>query len=446
MSRLSEPEDSYSDDPVDLKPRRRSLQLSALSKFVLFATALSFVTVTLGANITIVGGKIEFGQGTGGIKVCVNSNNLNVAQQTAYSSGAFRLKTITIGSIPISCRGYDIIISILKPGAAGSSTLATLFGSVTKLIIYDKDGNFYVTSSDGSYVSLSSSTDGTTDNLTVTFTNPLVVNSDIGTLGVETSENTLTSLACGGGGNCPVGGSGPGGGIVIYNGPIFTAPGSPCDLTCNGLEMDQSIADLTADYWVSTNSTSGAQILVGANYHGIGNGYKNTKLIVSYNGGQYNNLARHGSANFCWNKTTTSATDRWYLPDVMEYAWIFYQVKQSSALRSAKSNWPFLTDYMTSEEPPAVSDFTTYNTSWNADSPPPGITVDYQKEEAGVMSPTNYYLAVAPTTGANGGNGGINNFPTLSNNSAFSDYNTLHVFDHSKLNQYYLLCLHAFKS
>jgi len=454
MPRLSEPEDSYSDDPVDLKPRRRSLQLSALSKFVLFATALSFVTVTLGANITIVGGKIEFGQGNAGVKVCVNSNDLNVQQQTSYTSGAFRLKTITIGNIPISCHGFDIIISILKPGAAGSSTLATLFGSVTKLIIYDKDGSFYVTSADGSYVSLSSTTDGTIDNLTITFTTPLVVNSDIGTLGVETSENTLTNLACGGGGDCPVGVTGPGGGIVIAQLPVFQAPGSACNLACHGLEVDTVTGTSgVAGFW------SGSGALIGAYSHGIGGGYANTQLVqTSPNGGNNSNdnTTAHGAISYCWNHPRSGISDHWYLPDVMEYAYIFDAVRQNSSIRSKSPSWPFVTNYITSEEAPSnwfvygntsnhnssantsgPSQYSTYRDIFTADGPPLSVTNSYYRWTSWSDFPNNA-LAIHPLNDGGATNGG-------DANSSFSNYSAVQIYNAEKFSgySYAIICLHA---
>lgn len=451
MPRLSEPEDSYSDDPVDLKPRRRSLQLSALSKFVLFATALSFVTVTLGANITIVGGKIEFGQGNAGVKVCVNSNDLNVQQQTSYTSSAFRLKTITIGNIPISCHGFDIIISILKPGAAGSSTLATLFGSVTKLIIYDKDGSFYVTSADGSYVSLSSTTDGTIDNLTITFTTPLVVNSDIGTLGVETSENTLTNLACGGGGDCPVGGTGPGGGIVIAQLPVFQSPGSSCNLACHGLEIDTATGTSgVVTYW------SGDAAVIGAYNHGIGGGYANTQMIQTSPYGGNNstdNTTAHGAVSYCWNHPRSGISDHWYLPNVMEYTYIFDAVRQSSAFRSKAPSWPFQTDYYTSEEPPTnwyvyynaahtgganysgPSMYSTYRDIFTADGPPASVTNSFYRWNNFAGSTALLIHPLVDGGTVSGGNP----------DNSYSNFSAVQIYNFYKPSPYAarVICLHA---
>ena len=438
MKRSEDPDTTYSDDPPSFGKKRRHKSLGIFSVTVLIVASLIFVKSTLGANITINGGKTEFGQGIGGIKTCVNSNNLAVKQQTAFSSGSFKLKTITIGNIPLACHGYDFIISILKPGAEGSSTLATLYGSISKLIIYDKDGSYYVAAADGSYVTLNSSTDGTVETLVITFTSPQVLNSDIGILGIETSENSLTNLACGGGGDCPIGGTGPGGGIVIFNGPI-SAPGSPCDLACNGLEIDTTIGANYSDYWLANAADSPISgTAIGMTYHGMGNGYRNTALAIASNGGAGSNTQRKGAMSYCWNKTTATANDRWYVPDVMEYAYIFYQVKQNAAFRTAASNFPAITDYLTSEEGYGTFNTTYVTDRWNGDSPPPGVSSSYQK----VFNPTtasDHFLAVAPL---------VNDSPmgTGTNPSAtYANYNYLRIYDHQKTAGYAIICLHAFK-
>jgi len=154
---LGEDEAAYfSDDPVDLDVKRFN-RLSAkinqsLMVFVLFVTSTIFVGTTLAANITINGGRSEFGQGVAGLKACSASNQLVIKQKAEYSVSGFKLKSVELSNIPVSCYGYDLILSILNPGADGTNTLATLFGSVKRLVVYDKSGTFYTSQSDASYV------------------------------------------------------------------------------------------------------------------------------------------------------------------------------------------------------------------------------------------------------------------------------------------------------
>jgi hypothetical protein len=434
----SEDESAYfSDDPVDfVKPKRKVIPESlnkGLMFFVFLATSSIFVGNTLAANIAINNGRVEFGQGVGKLKACSGSNSLTVKQGAEYTNAGFKLKSVEISNIPTDCYGLDLIVSVLKPGANGTGDLATLFGSVTRLVVYDKSGTFYTSQADSSYVTLTSTHDSgsNTDKVFISFNTASVLISDIGTLGVESSENVLTNLACGAGGDCVVGGTGPGGGaVVLYSGPSFSAPNSPCDLNCHGLELDVATGANYSDQWTKNSSQGFVNGSVGQGSHGLGAGYANTKRAMTSANGSLGNTTRYGAMAYCWNKTTSSATDRWYLPSVMEYAYIFKQVRDSASFRSTYSNWPASTDYYTSEEAWSGWD-TQYQAIWDADSPPSGISLLIGG--AGGSPITQYALAVEPDTSGNA------MVP-----QGFAGYAKLKIWAHPKNNGYAIVCLHAF--
>ena len=433
----SEDESAYfSDDPVDfVKPKRKVIPESlnkGLMFFVFLATSSIFVGNTLAANVSINNGRVEFGQGVAKYKACSGSNSLVVKQGSEFTGGVFKLKSVEISNIPVDCYGLDLIISVLKPGADGTGVLATLFGSVTRLIIYDKSGTFYTSQADSSYVTLTSTNDsGTnTDKVFISFNTPTVLMTDIGTLGVESSANVLTSLPCGAGGDCSVGGTGPGGGaVVLYTGPSFSAPGSPCNLSCHGLEMDSAVSANYQDQWTKNSGQGFVNGSVGRGSTGLGAGYANTKRAMLSANGSLGNTNRYGAIAYCWNKTTSSATDRWYLPSVMEYAYIFKQISDSAAFRTAYSNFPATTDYYSSEE--AWSSWRTdYPAIFTADGPPSGVTLDITITGT---PDTTYALAVEPRTAAG-----------AMVSATYAGFAKLGVWNHPKNNGYAIVCLHAF--
>jgi len=439
ISRSSDEESAYySDDPVELN-QKQSNRLTArinqsLMVFVLLVTSSIFVGTTLAANISLTGGRTEFGQGVAGLKACSASNQLVIKQKAEYTLTGFKLKSVELSNIPTSCYGYNLILSILTPGADGTTTLATLFSTVKRLVIYDRSGTFYTSQSDSSYVTLTSTNNpGTnTDTVLISFNTPNVLISDIGTLGIESSENTLTNLPCGAGGDCTVGGIGPGGGAVIYyQDTTFEAPGSPCDLACRGLEIDQSITSVVSEYWTENSSGGITTGSVGQGVTGIGGGYANTKRAMTSANGSLGNTGRIGAGAmaYCWNKSTSSANDRWYLPNVMEYAYIFKQVSENAAFRSAFNGVPPSTDYYTSEEAYSGWD-TAYPTIWNNGNPPPGISL---LRYSGGGS-TDRALSVEAATASDA---------MVPQN--FAGYAKLKVWAHPKNAGYAVICLRAFK-
>jgi hypothetical protein len=105
----------------------------------------------------------------------------------------------------------------------------------------------------------------------------------------------------------------------------------------------------------------------------------------------------------CWNKTTTSATDRWYLPNVMEYAYIFKAVKESAALRTAASGWPAVTNYYSSEEVTSSYSASGYVTTFNNGGGwhqlrMPSLKIDHMKKnnelvaDLGILSADREYF------------------------------------------------------
>jgi hypothetical protein len=426
----------FSDDPVDLvvkSSNRLSAKINqSLMVFVLLVTSSIFVGTTLAANIGLNGGRSEFGQGVAGLKACSASNEVVIKQKAEYTLSGFKLKSVELSNIPVSCYGYDLILSILNPGAEGTTTLATLFSTVKRLVVYDRSGTFYTSQSDASYVTLTSTHDSgsNTDSVLITFNTASVLISDIGTLGIESSDNILTSLPCGAGGDCNIGSVGPGGGaVILYSGPAFSAPGSPCNLSCHGLEMDQTVAANYSDQWTKNASQGYVNGSVGRGSHGLGAGYVNTKTAMQSANGSNNSTQRYGAMGYCWNKTTSSATDRWYLPSVMEYAYIFKQVSDSSAFRTAYTNFPAATDYYSSEE--AWSTWRTdYPSIFTGDGPPSGISLDITI--TGTPTTTDA-IAVEPRTAAG----------AMVNNT-YAGFAKLGVWNHPKNNGYAVICLHAF--
>jgi hypothetical protein len=95
------------------------------------------------------------------------------------------------------------------------------------------------------------------------------------TSGSTTATFTLTVVrTCANGGECVVGNTGPGGGIVFYvqaAGGTFTSTGSDCNTTCKYLEAAPADQGAFEDNWCS-NTTS----LLGVTATGIGSGMSNT--------------------------------------------------------------------------------------------------------------------------------------------------------------------------
>jgi hypothetical protein len=444
--------EEFFDDPIEEsnEHEERSEGFRFYKKYFLIgAIILGLIGVngTLASNISINGGRVEYGQGTSGLKTCAQGD-LSFSQTVESRAAAHYLKSITVNNIPKSCAGYDLVLSILQPGAAGSSTLNNFFGSVKKLIIFDKASSFFVSIADSAFVTLTSTTDGTVDKLVITFATASINATDIGTIGIETTENTLTGLPCGAGGDCIAGDLGPGGGIVLVSSDTaFAAPGSPCDLNCHFIEVDTSAVNVS-DVWTrdsSGNATSGA---VGAVYHGFGGGYYNTKLAQESANGANNNphydaaaSPLPGAISGCWNRKTGglgAGTNRWYLPTLTEYTWFFYATYLNAAVRTRLSSFPAVTNYYTSEEAASSATFPSlWVTNFAADGLP-RLTLTTNnlvamRTVSGDNSTTNGAISVSPITSANALVSGT-----------YANYEKVQVFPHNKISGYAYICAHAF--
>ena len=87
----------FSDDPVDFDAKRFN-KISArinqsLMVLVFLITSTTFLGSKLAANITLTGGRTEFGQGVAGLKACSASNQVGIRTRAEYtvSCGLFRL-------------------------------------------------------------------------------------------------------------------------------------------------------------------------------------------------------------------------------------------------------------------------------------------------------------------------------------------------------------------
>ena len=170
---------------------------------------------------------------------------------------------------------------------------------------------------------------------------------------------------------------------------------------------------------------------VGQGVTGIGGGYANTKRAMQSANGSLGNTGRKGAMAYCWNKTTSSPNDRWYLPNVMEYAYIFKQVSESAAFRANFIGVPASTDYYTSEE--AWTNWhTSYQSIWDNGNPPPGISLAISGGSPANI--TQHALAVEPATSSGA---------MVPQN--FAGYAKLKIWAHAKNNGYGVICLRAFK-
>jgi len=425
----------FSDDPVDLEvTETRSFKAKinrTLMIFVLLGTSSLFVGNTLSAGINLGGQGTEFGQGVAGLKACSGANSLGINQKAEYTNDGFKLKSVQLSGIPTSCYGYNLILSILPAGVEGSSTLATLFSTVKRLIILNRYGTFYSSASDATYVTLTSTNDAatSTDSVLITFKNPSLLVSEIGTIGVESSENVLTNLSCGAGGDCAVGATGPDSGtVVLFTSQPFTADGAPCNTQCRGLEVDQSIVANYIDVWTKNSSGTITTGSVGIGARGLGAGYANTKRAMESANGSNNSALRTGAMGYCWNKNTTSATNRWYLPSLMEYAYIFKQISQSAAFRAKAPGFPAATNYYTSEEA-WTNWFSEYPAFYTNGNPPSGVTLSLTN-----VSPSSARVLSVQPQKADG---------TMTDNT-YAGFAKLQVFDHPKSAGYAVMCLRAF--
>jgi hypothetical protein len=117
------------------------------------------------------------------------------------------------------------------------------------------------------------------------------------------------SLSCAQGGECKVGDTGPGGGIVFYVASSnFASPGSDCGTTCRYLEAPPSDQSGGAP-WCDNSSR-----FLGATSTGIGGGMGNTSIADA--------TCMSGAIQIAADYSNNGKTD-WYLPSLQELDLLF---------------------------------------------------------------------------------------------------------------------------
>lgn len=327
-------EDFYHDDPELLIPSRRQRRsTSLLTALLLLVGGGFFHQSTLAANLNVNGGSgVEFGQGISQTVSCVGvSENIVVTPYSLFlnTSGSVGhyLDTITVSSIPTTCRGVDFVIKAYNDG--DSTPLALFDTNVTAAIVETIDtpgtSNDSATAWAGA-AGISVSANATGTSFTINFTNPVARSSDVYKITIESSNQYS------------IGGTGQAGGILFYAsttgfscGPTFTAK-------CKYLEAAPNTwsggANDPTVYWAATSLRSsgvlgidrlgsGEQSIVN-NSSRIGRGFVNTQLIVTQNGSCATPLvvatcSNAAGATRAYSKNYLgSAYSDWYLPDASE--------------------------------------------------------------------------------------------------------------------------------
>ena len=172
-------------------------------------------------------------------------------------------------------------------------------------------------------VSFSTTTGRITGTPTVTQTATTYTITATNTSGSTTATFTLTVVrTCASGGECIVGNTGPGGGIVFYvSADPFTSTGSDCNTTCKYLEASPDpVGGDVQRSWATDNDPgagTGNQAATvpapGATAQGIGSGMANTIAIKNQTG----NVAATSAAVYAFDYENNSKTD-WHLPSKNE--------------------------------------------------------------------------------------------------------------------------------
>ena len=172
-------------------------------------------------------------------------------------------------------------------------------------------------------VSFSTTTGRITGTPTATQTATTYTITATNTSGSTTATFTLTVVrTCASGGECIVGNTGPGGGIVFYvSADPFTSTGSDCNTTCKYLEASPAPVDGDVQRsWATDNDPGGGTgnqaatvPAPGATAQGIGSGMANTIAIKNQTG----NVEATSAAVYAFDYTYNSKTD-WHLPSKNE--------------------------------------------------------------------------------------------------------------------------------
>ena len=320
-----DPQNFYSDDPVELGLEKTKKKFSSLLALTLFAVAGTFfIQNTLAANISLnTGAPIEFGQGITATAACSGATDLTITPYSSFTNasgaGAFYFSSVKVSNIPTSCYGVDFTINAYDNT---SNTPLALFNSTsTSAIIYNNAGTFELgINSTGMTVAGSSGT------FTVTLTAPVALASSIFKITIQSGAHAVAT--CAQGGPCIVGDRGPGGGVVFYaSASNFTSAGSTCDTTCKYLEVAPStwqsgtVADDLFYIWSTNTTTLTVQNKSTASSEGfnsneklnwkIGQGFYNTsvmKVAGATSSAQAAVLAYAGN----------STAGQWFIPSMNE--------------------------------------------------------------------------------------------------------------------------------
>jgi hypothetical protein len=265
--------DFYSDDPVDLKPPKSKKRISGVLALVaaLIGGTL-YIQTTLAANISLNSGSVEFGQGITQTVACSGSQSLTITPLSTFvnasGSGAYKFSGIRVDNIPTSCQDTDFTFSAYN-NVAASAAQAIFNTSSTRAVVYMKSDNTFEVGTGGSGLSVATNS---SSSFTVTFTAPVAPSSDVNKVTVESAAH----LYCSDGGECAVGDTGPGGGIIFYYQSAGFTCGEERNQTCNYLEAAPDAwnggADpgLRACYGSGTGSRDGSFVFGEGAYNTVG--------------------------------------------------------------------------------------------------------------------------------------------------------------------------------
>lgn len=167
---------------------------------------------------------------------------------------------------------------------------------------------------------------GNATNLQVFFTSsPRVDTSVIRSVTIETEPYLAQALSCAQGGDCEIGDTGPGGGIVFYVAAgTFTATGTACDTNCKYLEAaPYGWYNGSDDPEMAWSGNVDTQIGSTARNEVVGTGLANTLAILNQN-------STAGTAAYEANDYSNNGLSDWYLPAEDELQLMYTNLKQAS--------------------------------------------------------------------------------------------------------------------
>ena len=303
---FDEPEEFYSDDPVQVIGPTLRKKASGFLALLLVAIGGYFLQSTFASNISINSGRsVEFGQGVTQTVACSGSADLLVTPTSTFAnaangSGTHSFNAVTISQIPDSCFGVDFTINAYNN--SDSAPLALFHSTSTNAVIYDNGGTFEV-GIGGTGMSITSSP----GSFKITFDTPVATSSTVYKLTIQSGLHIAIVYA--------PGERASGVGTVIYvSGTPFPC-GATLELLCTTLEVAPSNWNATKDVstaWCSTGAAATQNVLTGTHstHSVIGAGLKNTITIAaSCTGGAANVALAYRGAGF----------SDWYLPDLDEY-------------------------------------------------------------------------------------------------------------------------------